>query len=282
MLTVLSLSDGKIMRNNALITKMVSNFRNDNEISMETDKPITMVNTMQNLLCKNFPSIPCDVITKDETLKMLIERSIQQIDDKKNDLDRTRDTTQNPGQLMLFPVINNEDLSNFILMDENKQIPKKTVIHKRKDLQQKKINRKKASKKSKQTSVYSRKKIRKFYPHKVKYKDKAAGAKEEYKDRTEERLSMSVELPDMTLTKKHQHFAYKMEPEEPPVWRIDYMKHGEPGINMFDLSNAMFKGSKKFVDDTGRRDVLHPDLYINKNYVGKKMIGPDINSDLLE
>ncbi|CAH2098525.1 unnamed protein product [Euphydryas editha] len=278
LITLLSLSTShaKIMRNNALMTKMVSDFRKDNDYSDEKEENHVILNRMQNVLCKNFPTIPCNMIVQDKALKKLIEKSIQQINYKKHSFEKT---TPFPGYLTLFPIINN-DVSNQQTRDK--------LYHNRDNSKNKHERKKKIKNTKKRTSVYNRKKLRKFYPHKVKYRDKTnRNVKEDYGDNSGEKLSMSVEVPDMMLTKKHQHFSYKMEPVDPPVWRIDYMKHGEPKVNMFGQDDGfqgyMKTGPNVVVDgnvDT-RKDVLHPDVYIKKNYL-RKNLHLDMHSDGVE
>ncbi|XP_072946455.1 uncharacterized protein [Epargyreus clarus] len=285
--TILTLRcDAKIMRNNALITKMMSNFQKDNNLSAEpeTDKknPENILSLMQNVLCRNFPSIPCDMIMNDRTLNNLIERSIQQINYKKLSMERT---TQPPSPT-LFPIINSEELSNFLKVRDSGVFNKQKKKHKkvkiiteidRKPLEYtKKIKRKE----SKRTAVYNgRKKLRKFYPHKVKFKDKGRDTKDF--DYTEEKLSMSVEVPDAPLSGKRQHFSYKVTPDS--VWRIDYTKHGEPSLNVVTYDERLRgkTGPSVIVDEvieqSARKDVLHPDVYIKKNYVKKNLV--DLHSD---
>ncbi|CAH0715136.1 unnamed protein product, partial [Brenthis ino] len=277
----LSTNEAKILRNNALMTKMVSNFHRDNDLSeQDTEKPEPVYIRMQNVLCKNFPTIPCSMITQDKTLKKLIEKSIQQINSKIVLLEKT---TPFPSYLTLFPIVNNEDQSNFDQVLSRYSREKAKSRNNKKHWELVKIveksheKRKKLKNKTKRTSVYGRKKLRKFYPHKVKYRDKIRNPKGDFEDNSGEKLSMSVEVPDMALTKKHQHFSYKLQPVDPPVWRIDYMKHGEPSLNMFGYENDKYKGKimktgpNVVVDNVveGRKDVLHPDVYIKKNLVRK-------------
>ncbi|XP_050356598.1 uncharacterized protein LOC126777576 isoform X1 [Nymphalis io] len=269
----LATNDAKVMRNNALMTKMVSNFRKVNDYSEEKEESQLIISKMQNVLCKNFPTIPCNMILKDKALKKLIEKSIQQINYKKLSFEKT---TPFPGYLTLFPIVNNDFLNQ---QAQNFYFVKKDY---RKDTREK---RKKIKTKT-PTAVYNRKKLRKFYPHKVKYRDKTnRNTKEDFAENSEEKLSMSVEIPDMTLTRKHQHFSYKMEPADPPVWRIDYLKHGEPSVNMFGQNDGfhgfMKTGPNVIIDgnvDT-RKDVLHPDVYIKNNYIRKNVDSRSVAAD---
>ncbi|CAG9568471.1 unnamed protein product [Danaus chrysippus] len=281
-----SVSRAKIIRNNALMTKMVSNYQRDNDVSEPEGEKTPVLTRMQQVLCKNFPTIPCEMITEDKTLKKLIEKSIQQINFKKLSLDKT---TPLPRYLTLFPVLNNEDLSNYVQThDVYKDTHKKNKIIKDK----KSIGKRKNKTKSKHTAVYNRKKMRKFYPHKVKYRDKntAPGTgtgmgtgtgtiKEDFGDNSADKLSMSVEVPDMTLTRKHQHYSYKMEPADSPVWRIDYMKHGEHSLDLFrdQLGDKLVESRASLARDheRPRKDVLHSDVIIKKNYVRKNTDGSD-------
>ncbi|CAH2251839.1 jg13794 [Pararge aegeria aegeria] len=283
----LTASQAKMMRNSALITKMVSNFHQNNNITSEPNKEFDSVLTrMQIVLCKNFPTIPCKLITQDNTLKKLIEKSIQQINNKKTSLDKK--TTPSNGYLRLFPMLNNDDLSKFIQMSEvfnsheKKHAQKKNIAkegnRKVKARALEKNSREKSRKifkiKSKRTSAYNRKKLRKFYPHKVKYTNKNS-RKVDVGDSNAEKFSMSVEAPDMPLVKQHQHFSYKAEPDHPPVWRIDYTKHGEPSIHVFDYGRDGFNGK---ITKTGpnilmdgneqtRKNIIHPDVFIKNNFV---------------
>lgn len=233
---------------------------------------------MQTVLCKNFPSIPCKMIVEDSTLKNLIEKSIQQMKYKRLSLEKTPSTVG--YQLTLFPTVNSEDLSNFLAVRDNLDFHKKrkykTKLRNWSHEKQTKQN-KKMKKDSKRATVYtSRKKIRKFYPHKVKYKDKTG---KNYADTSEEK-SVSIENPDTSQTGKHQRLRYKAEPADPLVWRIDYMKHGEPSLNMLGYgrdslqSKLMDAGPNVIVDENlleqgARKDVLHPDVYIKKTF-GKR------------
>ncbi|KAJ0171714.1 hypothetical protein K1T71_012477 [Dendrolimus kikuchii] len=289
-------SHGIVMRNNALMSKMVSHFQDKENLSTEnsstTEKPHTNVlGLMQNVLCRNFPSIPCDMIVQDETLRKLIEKSIQQIKYKKLNMERTTPSTGT--RLTLFPVINSEDLSNFLQVSEigyfskdakSKQKSKKSVAT---NFWSREVTKKRKNKKNKKrTSVFNgRKKIRKFYPHKIKYKDKSVKhGRREYQDYSEEKLSMSVETPEVSGRKSR--VSFKAEPSDPPVWRIDYMKHGEPSFNMFPYETDRLKGKimqtganvvvdENVLEHASRKDVLHPDVYIKNNFVRKNAIESD-------
>ncbi|XP_063834106.1 uncharacterized protein LOC135083296 [Ostrinia nubilalis] len=316
-------TEAMILRNNALMNKMVSHFQKDNYLSLEQkkqkevdeseapQKPEKVMSLMQNVLCRNFPTIPCNIITEDETLRKLIEKSIQQIKYKTLTIDKT---TAAPGyHLTLFPTINSEDLSNFLQVRTpshkgfyEKRNVKEEVMHKTKKQKKATVNNywsqekpqkssKKNKKESKRTTVYNgRKKLRKFYPHKIKYKDKSnKNTRKDFGDYSEEKLSMSVEIPDMTMTKRHQHLTYKVEPADPPVWRIDYMKHGEPSLNnMLGYEDNRLKGKlmkagpsvivdENVLEQGARKDVMHPDVYIKKNYVRKNPADLN-NSEVME
>ncbi|XP_038218121.1 uncharacterized protein LOC119836746 [Zerene cesonia] len=258
-ITLFLSTNAKVMRNNALMTKMVSKFHKEIEPSVEDIKPESILNRMQTLLCKNFQSVPCEMITQDTALRRLIEQSIQQINYKKHKLEKTTSPTT---YLTLFPILN----------DDATPVKHKPRVRKSKT---------KHNYKSKDTrTVFNRKKMRKFYPHKVKYKDKNANVKKDFGDYSEDKLSMSVEVPDMTLTKRHQHLSYKVEPAEPPVWRIDYMKHGEPSLNMFGfedrLKDKIIKGPSVPVADVAERN----DAHVNKNFVRKD--NANLDSDIVE
>ncbi|CAG9792285.1 unnamed protein product [Diatraea saccharalis] len=315
--TLLVHCHGVIMRNNVLMNKMVSHFQKDfhseehDNRQQDREDPHTdiyltneqksekVLSLMQNVLCRNFPSIPCKIITEDETLKKLIGKSITQIKYKTLTTDRT---TAYPGYLTLFPTVNSEDLSNFLQVQDRPYHDKikeeeKTKKNNINQWSQRKSQKKskKNKKETKRTAVYTgRKKIRKFYPHKIKYKDKVAkNGRKEFGDYSEEKLSMSVEIPDMTLTKHHQHLSYKVEPADPPVWRIDYMKHGEPSLNMLGYEDERLKGKimktgpsvivdENILEQGARKDVLHPDVYIKKNFIrkpGTDMINNSENMD---
>ncbi|CAH2058001.1 unnamed protein product, partial [Iphiclides podalirius] len=281
----------KIMRNNALMNRMMSQFQKDNSINLSVEPTANppqqsdVMSLMQGVLCRNFPTIPCAVIMQDDTLSRLIKKSIQEINNKKRSLERT---TQAVDYKTKYPIVNSEDLSNFLQVQNTGYFEDRGEKYGKKKQKTAKTDRvgwsheslmstKKQN--SKRTSMYGRKKLRKFYPHKVKYKDKnLREAKPEFRDYSDEKLSMSVELPDMMMTKQHQHFSYKLEPADPAVWRIDYAKHGEPSMNL--LGSLTKSGAKAFMDDnelepSPRKDVLHPDVYIKKNYVRR-------NSELID
>ncbi|XP_073961068.1 uncharacterized protein isoform X1 [Choristoneura fumiferana] len=294
----LHFGSGKILRNNALMSKMVSDFRSPESPHEQLERtaekePPRVLNLMQNVLCKNFPSIPCDMIMGDSTLRELIERSIQQLKYKKKAMEKT---TQLPGYQLSYPVVNSEELSNYLalrnrgslLEKSRQQIPKlptpKTTFWSADDNLNKPHKPMYASKRT----AIGHKNIRKFYPHKIKYKDKNGQQRKDFVgDYSDDRLSMSVEIPDMTLTKKHQHYSYKREPNDPPVWRIDYMKHGEPSLNRFGYEADQLKGKlvknspgvivdDNILDNVMRKDVLHPDVYIKKN---TRSVALDLNSE---
>lgn len=302
-------SRAKIMRNNALMTRMMSHFQKDNienNVSVDpepppkdSENPSKVLSLMQNVLCRNFPTIPCKMIMRDDTLKNLIEESIQQLTYKKLKLEHTT-PLPNFG-LTLFPIINSDDLSNFLQVSNNGYYTRKRKDGKKKSSNEPKTlknfwsheklpkNKLKLSKDGKHNEIYSgRKKMRKFYPHKIKYKDKNVGNHQRTDFRgeySEEKLSMSVELPDM---QRNQRMSYNVEPAEPPVWRIDYMKHGEPSLNMFAYQDERLRGKimktgpsvivdENVLEQAARKDVLHPDVYIKKNYVRKNTV--NMNSE---
>lgn len=295
----------KIMRNNALITKMVSQFQGkDNsrtiepivenmppeEVKQEEEgNPTHVLSLMQNILCKNFPTVPCEMITKDSALRTLIEKSIQQLKYKKMTMERM---TSSPNyQLTLFPVMNSEDLSNFLQVSNTGSF-KPENLRREKDKKRKKNRQEKnhwsheTRNKSRTAVINGRKKIRKFYPH--KYKDK--GDKKLFQDYSDEKLSMSVETPlEHSANIKRKRFSFRGNPSDPPVWRIDYTKHGEPSLNMFGYDSAGLKGMitksgssvvvDNIIEQSARRDVLHPDVYIKNDYSRKSSTD---NSDAIE
>uniref|UniRef100_A0A2A4JZL2 Uncharacterized protein n=1 Tax=Heliothis virescens TaxID=7102 RepID=A0A2A4JZL2_HELVI len=311
-------SHAMMMRNDALISKMVSDFQKDNPMAAtprgnddqpQHTKPKDVMSMMQNVLCRNFPTIPCDMIVEDDTLRNLIERSIQQLKYKKLSMEKT---TPLPGShLTLFPTVNSEDLSNFLQVSENgyftgKNKPEKSrsrrhrkrLKNHRENAETQQTGERESKKKSKskkdnsKTSLYSgRKKIRKFYPHKYKDKQKA---RKDFGDYSEEKLSMSVEVPDLMqgpVAPSHKRMNYKVDPADPPVWRIDYMKHGEPSLNVFGYESDRLKEkliktgpnvivSDNILEQASRKDVLHPDVYIKKNYVRKNAL--DMNSAAID
>lgn len=270
-----------------------------------------ILSLMKTVLCKNFPSIPCKIIMQDEALNKLIQRSIQQIIFKQfKNSDRSTVSPHGPT----VPVINSEDLSNFLEVsntgyfeakkkkEEKKR--RKTSIkmqnHWSHEKNPKKKEKLKVNQDPKRTELYNNghKKMRKFYPHKIKYKDKKSG-KADYREYSDEKLSMSVEVPDMKQSKKgtqveiKDNMAYKVETEDQPIWRIDYMKHGMPSMNMFGyeddrLSGKLIKPAPNvMLDENGleqtsmlRKEILHPDVYIKKNYARKG--GVNFNSEGLD
>lgn len=321
-------SNAMMIRNDALISKMVSDFQKDNSMAAQQQHEQhdqqhelqdqkhelhdhqqhqkDVLAMMQNVLCRNFPTVPCDMIVKDETLKNLIQRSIQQLKYKKLSMEKT---TQSPAiyQLTLFPSINSEDLSNVLQTSssgyhkkrqdkQNQRSTKRTAninVEINKDREPK---HKKLKKEVSRTLYNGHKKIRKFYPHKIKYKDKMKGRKD-FGDYSEEKLSMSVEVPEMNIgvleiSRKRDRINYKADADdEDPVWRIDYLKHGEPGLNVFGnepdrLKEKLVKtGPNVIVNDnilepTPRKDVMHPDVYIKKTYRKNNLL--ELNSGALE
>lgn len=305
-------SHAMMIRNDALISKMVSDFQKDNTMTLQQQQqqqqqllqqqqPKNVLAMMQNVLCKNFPTVPCNMIVQDETLKNLIQRSIQQLKYKKLSLDKT---TPIPSgyHLTLFPSINTDDLSNFLQVSDsgyyrnkqeklNNRHKKRTVninleLNKERDPKK----RSKLKKESTRTLYSGRKKIRKFYPHN-KYKEKLKGRKD-FGDYSEEKLSMSVEVPDVNmggileLNRKSDRINYKADAEDgedPPVWRIDYLKHGDAGLNVFGnepdtLKEKLVKTdpnvivSEDIVEQAPRKGVMHPDVYIKKNYIRKNAL----------
>ncbi|KPJ20506.1 hypothetical protein RR48_02042 [Papilio machaon] len=286
---------GKILRNNALMNKMMSQFQRDNSNNLSLEPAVVQTNQagqatpadgarllaiMQSVLCRNFPSIPCRLIMQDRTLSHLIEKSIQQINYKKLSLERT---TQSVNRRTEYPLINSEDLSNFLQVQNTGYFDNGETKRKKQKLKTERVNwskekRKKSSKQNKRTSMFGRKKLRKFYPHKVKYKDKTYSAQPEFRgEYSGERGSLSVELPVGALAPVQQHYAYKREPAAPAVWRIDYAKHGGPSLNLLgSLTKSQGGGAGAGGgEEQGRKDVLHPDVYIKKNFIRK-------NSELVD
>lgn len=267
-----------------------------------------ILSLMKSVLCRNFPTIPCHIIMKDEALNKLIQKSIQQIIFKQfQNSDRS---TVSPHSPTVFPIINSEDLSNFLEVSntgyfeakkkkEDKKRRKSNIKmqnHWSHEKNSKKKEKIKGKQDTKRNDLYNgHKKIRKFYPHKIKYKDKKNG-KTDYREYSEEKLSMSVEMPDMKISKKvpqkemKDNMAYKVESEDQPIWRIDYMKHGIPSMNMFGyeddrLSGKLIKpGPNVILGENGleqssviRKEILHPDVYIKKNFARKGSV--NVNSE---
>lgn len=261
-----------------------------------------ILSLMQSVLCKNFPAIPCKVIMQDEALNKLIQKSIQQIILKQ--LQNLHKSTISPKSATHSLVINSEDLSNFLEVSNTGyfEMKKKTEDNKRRKTSVKTQNRwsheKNSRKKekikgkteTKRTELYNsgHKKMRKFYPHKIKYKDKKT-SKTDYREYSDEKLSMSVEGPDIKMiqrkpqqTEIKDNMAYKVETDDQPIWRIDYMKHGIPSMNMFGydddrLSGKLMKSGPNAILDESRleqssmirKEILHPDVYIKKNLARK-------------
>lgn len=263
-----------------------------------------ILSLMKSVLCNNFPTIPCNMIMQDAALNKLIQKSIQQLILKQ--FKASDGSTVSPHSSTEFPVINSEDLSNFLEVSntgyfegKKKQGDKKRRAasakmqkywsHEKNSKKKDKINSNQGNQDAKGTNLYSNghKKLRKFYPHKIKYKDKKPG-KTDYKEYSAEKLSMSVEVPDMKVSKKvpqkevKGNMAYKVESEGQPIWRIDYMKHGIPSMNMFGyeddrLSGKLIKpGPNVMLDENRleqssvvRKEILHPDVYIKKNFARK-------------
>ncbi|KAJ2944892.1 hypothetical protein O0L34_g1783 [Tuta absoluta] len=354
----------KIMRNNALMTKMINHFAIDNNLSSEANieldkeihvkprekkkftwrekqikrekgeihdkleeytqqdrqrRPEKVLNIMQNVLCKNFPTIPCKIIMEDPALSKLIEKSIQQIASKKQQIGITKrhnmeqvgiknkrnkeqqhqPTTVasprgfSPLTTTLYPVINSEELSNFLQVSntgyfhEDQQEKK---AKKKKKFDEKKVKNRwshespskkklKGGKDSKHgTELFTgRKKMRKFYPHKIKYKDKAPATINDGNYREDpEKASMSADFSDTGImgllnVPKSERLKFKFGPSDTPVWRIDYEKHGVPSMNMFEFDDNRKPESGLIHVNSGgaehsivRKEVMHPDVYLKK------------------
>lgn len=298
-------SHAMMARNNELGSQM-SNFQVDNTIASPRTEPSrskdeqesdSVLSMLQNVLCRHFPSIPCAMIIEDEKLKKLIERSIQQLKYKKLALEKT---TPAPGyhHLTLFPSITSEDLSNFLQVSDSGYFSNRRSDKEKAKKQEKKAynsnaeqqtilkeSKKKGTGKNRSvtTRYNGRKKIRKFYPHKTKYKDKLKG-RQEFGDYSEEKLSISVEVPDTINNMGGQRqMNFKSVPGDPPVWRIDYLKHGEPSFKTFGYNpeghneKLMENGpngmvSENMLEQSARREVLHPDVYIKKNFVRQNTV----------
>ncbi|KAI5631773.1 hypothetical protein NE865_15500 [Phthorimaea operculella] len=353
----------KILRNNALMTKMISHFAYDNNISSETNReldkeihhkprdrqrwrekpinrekeeihekleerdpiderhkrPVKVLNLMQNVLCRNFPSIPCKIIMDDPALSKLIEKSIQQIATKKRLIGgrkeeekkihsiehvniRKRQNTEQPQTTTVasqrprgfkplttvYPVINSEELSNFLEVSNTgyfNEDQREKKMKKKKKFTEKQVKNhwshegpsknkiKKEHKDSKRgTELFTgRKKMRKFYPHKIKYKDKTIDGVNYRED--VEKMSMSAEPENGGIVGLYppRNLKYKFGLSDTPVWRIDYEKHGVPSLNMFEFDDVRRKIETGLMRAEGgadhsivRKDVLHPDVYLKK------------------
>ncbi|XP_068624164.1 uncharacterized protein [Battus philenor] len=291
----------KIMRNNALINKMMSQFQKDNSNTLSAEpreqppdiprepprsppreppsEPFSapppqgdVMSLMQHVLCKNFPSVPCAVIAQDATLRRLIQKSIRQINAKQLSLQRT---TRPYEYKTLFPAINSEDLSNFLQVQntgyfEDKQAERGRA-QQRASAGAKSVKNSKLQSNAQRTSVYGRKKLRKFYPHKLKYKSRHA--EPAFHDYSDERLSVSAEPavepavePPVERTGGGQ-YAYRREPAQGGAWRA------RPAARL--LGSLTKSKREQGAGSAQRRDVLHSDVYIKKNYIRK-------NSELLD
>lgn len=288
-LLLIAACSGKIMRNNALLSKMMSDYKDKTHPSspltqQDPEKPTKVLSLMQNVLCRNFPTIPCNLIMHDEKLKELIEESIQEIKYKRAEFSTTK-KQEELYQDQSFPLINSEDLSNFLQVrntgyfDAKEANSQKNHGKRSKKPSTKKVWRKSSPKHShhdfETQTVYGKKKIRKFYPHKIKYKDK----REQHHTKRTEYVAgdgqSATAIPETQDREVHEA-SYRGDTGEAPVWRIDYTKHGEPRFNLLgreEQGDSMKTGSNLIVDKplgTQRKDVLHSDVYI-KSYQRKNV-----------
>lgn len=91
-LTVSEMYQTKMLRNKALLSQMINNFQRPKKTHLEpatttpeppiTRPPDSVISVMQNLLCKNFPDVPCEVIEQDEKLRNLIGLSVREIQEQ--------------------------------------------------------------------------------------------------------------------------------------------------------------------------------------------------------
>lgn len=266
-----SLSQAKIMRNNALLSKMMSDYKDKTHQPTsppeDQGKPAKILSLMQNVLCRNFPAIPCKLITQDEKLRQLIQESIQEIKYKRDEIAPTEPPRGYEPDAQ-YTIVNSEDLSNFLQVRNTGYFEREARPKHARKTATKKVWVKSPGKTHMHhdfdtPTVYGKKKIRKFYPHKVKYKDKH-----------EKRQLRTEHGQDIKL---HSEPSYRAEVGDAPVWRIDYTKHGEPRFNLMGADepmDSMKNGRSVIADQNGmdgmpRTDVMHSDVYIKKKYPKK-------------
>lgn len=294
------------IRNKALISKMMSNFHRDEDIvpppvpSVQTTETKGnkkhVIHTMQIVLCRNFPTIPCDMIVKDKKLKNLIQKSIQQLKFKKKKMSESATAVYTSSETH-YPSVDSEDLTN-ILDDSNTDHYKieksqgRPSIHSHKhnlisQIDVEEHETKKTKTKDPRKTLYNgqMKSFKKFYPHKIKY-----GDERNFKDYPDENLSITEEVSELNSGRKRISVNHQ-QPSASPVWRIDYMKHGGPSLNLFDyepdsLKTKLMKNtdilSRGLMEKSQRKDVLHSDLYIKKKFGRQKHRIDDMHSDMID
>ncbi|XP_063544996.1 uncharacterized protein LOC134753141 [Cydia strobilella] len=215
---------GMMIRNNALMSKMVSDFH--------APKAHT-VDIMRNVLCKNFPTVPCQLITKDDALRNLIQRTIRLLNEKQRNLQNVTTTTEEQTK---SPVVNSDELSQYLAVENTGYFTDKHKHNKERRIDTPKTAwPKDVDEGTQRRSVFpSHKTIKKYFPHKIKYKDRNEISEI---DNSREKMSNSEEMPKLDV-KNYDHFNYK-KPNNMPMWQIDYTKHGDPKINFSQESDQL-------------------------------------------
>ncbi|XP_063633780.1 uncharacterized protein LOC134804597 [Cydia splendana] len=214
---------GMMIRNNALMTKMVSDFH--------APKAHT-VKIMRNVLCKHFPTIPCELITKDNALRNLVQLAIRLLNEKQRNLLNVTTSTTTTEEPTKFPVVNSDELSQYLAVENTGYF---TENNERRINTPKTAWSKNVDEGAQRKGVFpSRKAIKKYFPHKIKYKDRNEISEI---DKSREKMSNSEELPRLDI-EKYDHFNYK-KPSNMPMWQIDYTKHGDPKINFSQESDQL-------------------------------------------
>ncbi|XP_061705056.1 uncharacterized protein LOC133516242 [Cydia pomonella] len=217
---------GMMIRNNALMSKMVSDFHAPKAKTEDI---------MRNVLCKNFPSIPCKLITKDDALRSLIQKTIRLLNEKQRNLQNGTTTTEQQTQ---FPVVNSDELSQYLAVENTGYFTDKHKHNKERRIDTPKTGwPKDVDKGAQRRGVPGHKNIKKYFPHKIKYKDRNEISNIA---KSREKISNSEEILNLD-GKKYDNFNYK-EPINMPMWQIDYTKHGDPKIPNFSEESDQLRG----------------------------------------
>ncbi|XP_063366919.1 uncharacterized protein LOC134655387 [Cydia amplana] len=248
---------GMMIRNNALMSKMVSDFHSPKAHTIDI---------MRNVLCKNFPNLPCELITKDDTLRKLIQRTIRLLNEKQRNLQNVITTTTE--EQTKLPVVNSDELSQYLVVENTGYFTDKNKHNKERHIDTPKTAWPKGvDKQAQRMGVFpSHKTIKKYFPHKIKYNDRNEISEI---DKSREKMSNSEEIPKLDV-KKYDHFNYK-KPSNMPMWQIDYTKHGDPKIEFSQESDQLRGKLVKTGSDTEntifkhKTGVLHPNVYIRNS-----------------